>query len=82
MYCFVYSLQQVLLGRPWAYEGILGATVGWGLCLAGLGIAGIFVRRRVDYIPWIWKEKKWWVWFWGLVTGTVVLQIVWYLRAV
>ncbi len=82
VYCFVYSLQQVLLGRPWAYEGILGATVGWGLCLAGLGIAGIFVRRRVDYIPWIWKEKKWWVWFWGLVTGTVVLQIVWYLRAV
>ena len=28
VYCFVYSLQQVLLGRPWAYEGILGATVG------------------------------------------------------
>ena len=82
VYCATYTLQQLLWGKPWAYEGILGAVAGTLLCLAGLWIATASVRRRVDYIPWIWKEKGWRAWFWGLIAVTAVLQAVWYLRTV
>lgn len=79
-YCLAHTVQQLLLGRAWAYEGVLGAMTGMLIYLAGLGIASVFVRRRVDYIPWFWKEKRWRECFLVLIAITAVLQIVWYLR--
>lgn len=82
IYCLSYTIRELFLGKAWSYEGVLGAMTGMLIYLVCLGIAGIFVRRRGDYIPWFWKEKGWRECTLILFVLTAVLQIVWYLRAV